>query len=133
MQSQVAAVLVTHNSEQWIAKTIASVLQQTQAPVNIVIIDDRSTDDTMKILEQQQGLSPIPFTIQQASSSARNIATQAPDYTANHPEVPWVALYAMRNRVAHGYWSIDTAIVWQVVERDLPALEIQLASLVQPS
>ena len=65
--------------------------------------------------------------------AARNIATQAPDYTANHPEVPWVALYAMRNRVAHGYWSIDTAIVWQVVERDLPALEIQLASLVQPS
>ncbi len=65
--------------------------------------------------------------------AARNIATQSPDYTANHPEVPWVALYAMRNRVAHGYWSIDTAIVWQVVERDLPALEIQLASLVQPS
>ncbi|MFZ4497472.1 MAG: glycosyltransferase, partial [Candidatus Nanopelagicales bacterium] len=51
MQSQVAAVLVTHNSEQWIAKTITSVLKQTQAPVNIVIINDRSTDDTMKILE----------------------------------------------------------------------------------
>ena len=63
--------------------------------------------------------------------AARNIATQAPDYTANHPEVPWAALYAMRNRVAHGYWSVDTAIIWQVVERDLPALEIQLASLVQ--
>ena len=76
MQSQVAAVLVTHNSEQWITKTISSVLQQTQAPVNIVIIDDRSTDDTMKILEKQQGLSPIPFTIQQASSSARNITTR---------------------------------------------------------
>ncbi len=76
MQSQVAAVLVTHNSEQWIAKTITSVLQQTQAPVNIVIIDDRSTDDTMKILERQQGLSPIPFTIQQASSSARNVTTR---------------------------------------------------------
>jgi len=76
VQSQVAAVLVTHNSEQWIAKTITSVLQQTQAPVNIVIIDDRSTDDTMKILERQQGLSPIPFTIQQASSSARNITTR---------------------------------------------------------
>lgn len=76
MQSQVAAVIVTHNSAQWITKTITSVLQQTQAPVNIVIIDDRSTDDTMKILEQQQGLSPIPFTIQPASSSARNITTR---------------------------------------------------------
>ena len=62
--------------------------------------------------------------------AARNIASQAPDYAGNHPEVPWAALYAMRNRVAHGYWTVDTAIVWQVVERDLPALEIQLARLV---
>ena len=78
MQSQVAAVLVTHNSEQWITKTISSVLQQTQAPVNIVVIDDRSTDDTMKILEQQQGLSPIsqpalPATSCKESSSRRTL------------------------------------------------------------
>ncbi len=37
--------------------------------------------------------------------AARNIATQAPDYTAKHPEVPWVAFYAMRNRVGHGIAS----------------------------
>jgi uncharacterized protein with HEPN domain len=62
--------------------------------------------------------------------AARNIATQAPDFSANHPEIPWAALYAMRNRVAHGYWSVDTAVVWQVIERDLPALEVQISGLV---
>ncbi len=63
--------------------------------------------------------------------AARNIATQAPDFTAAHPEVPWTALYAMRNRVAHGYWSVDTNVVWQVVQRDLPVLEVQVAGLTQ--
>ena len=36
----------------------------------------------------------------------------------------------MRNRVAHGYWSVDLTMVWQVVERDLPDLEKQLRVLV---
>lgn len=61
--------------------------------------------------------------------AARNIAIQAPDFTAAHPEVPWAALYAMRNRVAHGYWSVDTNVVWQVVQRDLSVLEAQIAAL----
>ncbi|MBK6558232.1 MAG: DUF86 domain-containing protein [Comamonadaceae bacterium] len=45
--------------------------------------------------------------------------------------MPWTALYAMRNRVAHGYWSVDTNVVWQVVQRDLPVLEVQVAGLTQ--
>lgn len=38
----------------------------------------------------------------------------------------------MRNRVAHGYWSVDTALVWEVIRRDLPILDGQLTSLVLP-
>ena len=57
-------------------------------------------------------------------------ALRVPDFSANHPEIPWAALYAMRNRVAHGYWPVDTAVVWQVIERDLPALEVQISGFV---
>ncbi len=35
----------------------------------------------------------------------------------------------MRNRIAHGYFDIDMAIVWETVQRDLPALIAQLSSL----
>ncbi len=76
MRSRVAAVLVTHDAGQWIEKTIASVLTQTQAPMSIVVIDDRSTDNTINLLEQQAARSAIPFTIQQAASSARNLTTR---------------------------------------------------------
>ena len=29
----------------------------------------------------------------------------------------------MRNRVAHGYFTVDVGIVWKTVEVDLPELE----------
>jgi len=58
--------------------------------------------------------------------AARNIERDMPDFAALHPQVPWSALYAMLNRVAHGYWTVDREMVWQVVQRDLPILEEQI-------
>ncbi|MFH1176017.1 MAG: DUF86 domain-containing protein [Acidobacteriota bacterium] len=39
-----------------------------------------------------------------------------------HPEIPWPALIAMRNRLVHGYFDVNVLIVWEVLENDLPAL-----------
>lgn len=61
--------------------------------------------------------------------AARNITMQAPEFAKQNASVPWAALYAMRNRVSHGYWVVDVAVVWQVVERDLAQLEAQILAL----
>lgn len=42
------------------------------------------------------------------------------DIRARAPELPWAAIIALRNRIAHGYASVDHAIVWQIVQSDLP-------------
>ena len=63
--------------------------------------------------------------------AARNIARHHPDFAASHPEVPWEDVYLMRNRVAHGYFSVDLEIVWRTVQRDLPVLERQVLRLKQ--
>lgn len=64
-------------------------------------------------------------------AAARNIARYHPDFAALHPEVPWEDVYLMRNRVAHGYFSVDLEIVWRTVQRDLPELERQVLRLKQ--
>lgn len=38
------------------------------------------------------------------------------------PEVPWSRVVGMRNRLIHGYDSVDFDIVWEVVAQDLPPL-----------
>lgn len=50
-----------------------------------------------------------------------------------HPEIPWREMIGMRNRMAHGYNTIDWTIVWQTATERVPALALQLeASLESP-
>ncbi len=39
-----------------------------------------------------------------------------------YPDVPWKRLAGMRDRLIHGYFEVDYAIVWKVVESNLPEL-----------
>ena len=45
------------------------------------------------------------------------------------PEVPWPKIIGMRNVLVHGYFDIDTDIVWQAVTNDVPALKPAILSL----
>ena len=38
------------------------------------------------------------------------------------PEIPWKAVKGMRDHTAHGYFDINTDLVWDVVKNDLPVL-----------
>lgn len=48
-----------------------------------------------------------------------------------HPNIPWSQMVALRNRLIHGYDTIDLDIFWQILTGDLPplvaALEILLS------
>ena len=50
-----------------------------------------------------------------------------------HPEVPWQDISDMRNKVIHDYFRVDLKVVWDVVERDLPALRRQIEALLSKS
>lgn len=39
---------------------------------------------------------------------------------SSHPDVPWNQMAATRDRLVHGYYSVDLDIVWQIVTSDLP-------------
>lgn len=41
---------------------------------------------------------------------------------ANYPQIPWSQIVSLRNRLIHGYDSVDLDIVWQIITRDLPVL-----------
>lgn len=62
--------------------------------------------------------------------ACNNVAKNHPSFTAQHATVPWGFAYEMRNALAHGYFNVDLAIVWQTIQNDLPALKAQVAALV---
>ena len=50
-------------------------------------------------------------------------ATHLPDdFTEMHPEVPWREMRDMRNITVHEYFGVDSLIVWETLQKDLPPL-----------
>ena len=45
-----------------------------------------------------------------------------PEEQAQHPQIPWAQIVGLRNRLIHGYDSVDFDILWQIVDQDLPPL-----------
>ena len=55
---------------------------------------------------------------------------QIPDcIQEENPQIPWMLMRAMRNRLVHVYFSVDASLLWDTVQTDLPALETALKLL----
>ena len=48
------------------------------------------------------------------------------EFVAAHPDLPWKQMRGMRNVLIHGYAEVDLAVVWAIVQEDLPGLIDQL-------
>lgn len=49
-----------------------------------------------------------------------------PEFRDDHPEIRWIEIIGMRNRLIHGYDEVDFDFLWSVVRNDLPSLIKQL-------
>jgi len=91
----------------------------------------RYTEDITEaaFLENELLQDAVIRNIEVIGEAARNIEHHHSEFAAEHPEVPWEDVYLMRNRVSHGYFSVDLEIVWKTVQRDIPELERQIRKL----
>ncbi len=55
-----------------------------------------------------------------------------PETRAQYPEIPWLKIAGMRNRLIHGYDSVDYDILWQTITGSLPRLLATLDAILGP-
>jgi uncharacterized protein with HEPN domain len=55
----------------------------------------------------------------------------SPELKSEHDEVAWSRPSRLRNRIVHGYWSIDLSILHTTATDDLPAFKAQLHSVLK--
>jgi uncharacterized protein with HEPN domain len=50
-----------------------------------------------------------------------------PALKEQHPEIDWIAINGLRNRIAHEYFCLSLSVIWEIAQNDLPILAQQLA------
>jgi|ERR1700681_4569676 len=53
------------------------------------------------------------------------------DVQALAPEIPWSAIYGLRNRLVHGFWLIDTSIILRIALDEVAPLVASIDHLLE--
>ena len=74
----VSVVMPAHNSEKYILLSIMSVLEQTHSNLELLIVDDNSTDDTVRIVEsiKDKRITLFKNHVNMGAAFCRNLAIQ---------------------------------------------------------
>jgi uncharacterized protein with HEPN domain len=107
-----------------------------ERPINLLL------DDILEAIERAEqyirGTSFDAFSKDQKTIDAvvRNLeivgeaASRLPDeFKERHPAVEWHKVVGLRHRIVHEYFGIDVAIIWQILQKDLPLLKQTLSGI----
>ena len=75
----VSAAIITHNRARYLPDAIESILGQTARDVQLVVVDDGSTDDTQRVVEPYLDRLDYVRTAHAGKAAARNTAVECAD------------------------------------------------------
>jgi uncharacterized protein with HEPN domain len=60
--------------------------------------------------------------------AARNVSDE---FQEKHPNLPWMKMIGIRNKIIHEYFNVNYAIVWDTIKDDLPTLKKNIKKIVK--
>ena len=88
---------------------------------------ERVADRSLHDLEgDHQRRDALLWNITVLGEAAAQLSEQTKE---SFPEIPWQRPAQLRNRIVHGYWSIDLEVVHTVATDVLPGLILQLEAV----
>jgi uncharacterized protein with HEPN domain len=85
--------------------------------------------DINALQQNHQVQDAIVRNIEIIGEAAVRIQKTDSEFAASHPELPWIELRGMRNKVIHNYFDVDWEVIWSTIKNDLPLLKRQIEIL----
>lgn len=98
-----------------ILESIAYIEEDTDGMSQQSFLDDRSKQDA------------VIRRLEIIGEAAKRIPEE---FRNAHPDIPWKRMAGMRDVLIHDYLGVDLAIVWNVVQHELPELKAKLRRIV---
>ncbi len=51
------------------------------------------------------------------------------EFKVKHPDIPWIEMYLLRNKISHDYFGIDYEIIWDIASNYIPVNRLQIENL----
>jgi uncharacterized protein with HEPN domain len=53
------------------------------------------------------------------------------EFRTDNPQIAWRKMIDTRNRIVHGYASVDLEIIWNIARNDLGQLQVEIEKLLE--
>lgn len=82
--------------------------------------------DYDKFLEDEKTQDAVVRNLEVIGEAAKNISSKL---RKQQPKLPWKDMAGLRDKLIHHYFGINYDIVWNIVEKQLPALFPQIEDI----
>ena len=87
---------------------------------NLEFVTDQMKDvDIDGLNENAILLDSMLFRMIQIFENAKRLTDE---YKERHSNIPWGAVYGLRNRIVHDYGNVDLNVVYETLKNDVPDL-----------
>lgn len=72
------------------------------------------------------------YSVIQAIEIIGEAVKNIPDMIRNeNPDIPWKQIAGMRDKLIHGYFSVDMIILWKAATKELPQLKSSILEIIE--
>jgi len=91
----------------------------------------KNVDDYMLSSDGVMAFNACVMRIQVIGEQVGKLLKYDPSPLSAYPQIPWLAIYDMRNIISHEYANIDEALVVSVINNDIPQLETVIKDILK--
>jgi uncharacterized protein with HEPN domain len=86
--------------------------------------------DFQKFQNDELVIDAVVRNVEIIGEAANNLTR---DFRSKNPQIEWRKIIDTRNRIVHGYATVDLEIIWNITQNDLNGLKIEIEKLLKNS
>lgn len=84
--------------------------------------------DYEKFKQDEKTIDAVVRNVEVIGEAANNLTR---GFRSQNTQIEWRKIIATRNRIIHGYASVDLEIIWNITQNDLSSLKIEIEKILE--